>query len=97
VITSDNPRSEEPRAIMTQVAAGAQPPFVTEPDRARAIELAIDLAQTGDVVLIAGKGHEAYQEIDGVRQPFSDIAVGQTCLVAWRKRRGHSAGEVNSR
>lgn len=91
VITSDNPRGEEPRSIIAQITSGARLPYVTEPDRAHAIELAIDSANAGDVVLIAGKGHEPYQEIAGVRQPFSDIAVGKACLLAWRARHGPAA------
>jgi UDP-N-acetylmuramyl-tripeptide synthetase len=88
VITSDNPRSEDPAAIIAQVAAGARPPFVTEPDRAKAIAGAIALARRDDVVLIAGKGHERYQELNGVRQPFSDVAVGRACLQAWPGQAG---------
>jgi len=80
VLTSDNPRSEEPQAILADIAAGATGPFEVEPDRARAIAAAIAAASAGDVVLIAGKGHETHQEIAGVRHPFSDVAVARAAL-----------------
>jgi UDP-N-acetylmuramoyl-L-alanyl-D-glutamate--2,6-diaminopimelate ligase len=86
VITSDNPRSEDPLLILGQVASGVTGPHVTEPDRARAIERAILEADARDVVLIAGKGHENYQEIGGKRVPYSDRDVARAALV----RRGAS-------
>lgn len=92
VITSDNPRSEQPDAITAQIAAGARPPFAVEPDRARAIAMAIAGARAGDVVLIAGKGHERYQEIAGVKYPFSDVDVGAACLRSWPARADQEAG-----
>lgn len=73
IITSDNPRSEEPEAIVTEVAAGARGEFETEVDRAAAIEMAIERAEEGDVVVIAGKGHEQGQEFEAGRKvPFDD-------------------------
>ena len=84
VLTSDNPRSESPEAILAQMVAGlsqAQAAQV-EPDRALAIATAIVQAQPQDVVLIAGKGHEAYQEVAGVRRPFSDLVVARQVLSA---------------
>jgi len=74
VLTSDNPRSEDAAAIATQIRAGmpAQAAVQVELDRARAIALALGQAQPADVVLVAGKGHEDYQETAGVRAPFSD-------------------------
>jgi UDP-N-acetylmuramoyl-L-alanyl-D-glutamate--2,6-diaminopimelate ligase len=80
VITSDNPRSEDPQAIVDQVAAGAHSNYWTETDRAIAIERAIRNAREEDVVLLAGKGHEAYQEIAGRRMPFSDAAVAAVAM-----------------
>ena len=73
VVTSDNPRSESPLAIIEEILDGCRhvDPLV-EVDRAAAIALAISEAKAGDVVLIAGKGHETYQEVSGIRQPFSD-------------------------
>jgi UDP-N-acetylmuramoyl-L-alanyl-D-glutamate--2,6-diaminopimelate ligase len=75
LVTSDNPRGEDPHEIIRQIHAGAG-----EPDRARAIEKIIGDAAASDVVLIAGKGHENYQEIGGRRLPFSDAAVAQAAL-----------------
>lgn len=80
VVTSDNPRSEPPEAIIAAVLAGAGPDAQVVPDRAAAIREALTAAAPGDTVLIAGKGHENYQEIAGVRQPFSDVEVARRCL-----------------
>jgi UDP-N-acetylmuramoyl-L-alanyl-D-glutamate--2,6-diaminopimelate ligase len=85
VLTSDNPRSEDPVAIMDAVAAGVgeHVDLIREPDRALAIQLAIGRALPDDLVLIAGKGHELTQETQGVRVPFSDVAiVMQSCPTA---------------
>jgi UDP-N-acetylmuramoyl-L-alanyl-D-glutamate--2,6-diaminopimelate ligase len=82
VVTSDNPRSEAPDAIISQIllglsgAAGVQ----VEPDRARAIVQTLAQAKAADVVLLAGKGHEDYQEIGGKRLPFSDVAQVRAAL-----------------
>ncbi len=80
VITSDNPRSEDPRKIIADIRHGARGDYVVEADRRRAIALALKEARRGDIVLIAGKGHESYQEVNGVRRPFSDVAVARTAL-----------------
>ena len=76
VITSDNPRTEDPRVIIAEILEGvpgaARDRVLTEPDRARAIRIAIGEAGGGDVVLIAGKGHEDYQIIGAERLPFDD-------------------------
>jgi UDP-N-acetylmuramoyl-L-alanyl-D-glutamate--2,6-diaminopimelate ligase len=80
IITSDNPRSEEPREIAAQIAAGAHPNFEIELDRAAAIARAVSLAGPADVVLVAGKGHEDYQEIAGQRLPFRDGDVVRAAL-----------------
>lgn len=80
IVTSDNPRSENPDQIIKEVMGGVTAKGVIEPDRARAIAQAVKMAQKGDVVLIAGKGHENYQEISGVRLPFSDVDVAQNAL-----------------
>jgi UDP-N-acetylmuramoyl-L-alanyl-D-glutamate--2,6-diaminopimelate ligase len=79
VLTSDNPRSEAPEAILADMQAGL-PAYATQKalsilDRKEAIRTACRLAQEGDVILVAGKGHEKYQEIKGVRRPFDDKAV----------------------
>jgi UDP-N-acetylmuramoyl-L-alanyl-D-glutamate--2,6-diaminopimelate ligase len=75
VITSDNPRSEDPRQIVTQVAAGAGKAreLLIEPERGRAIDQAVAHAGAGDVVLIAGKGHEQTQIVGTEKLPFSDV------------------------
>ncbi|MBI4205893.1 MAG: UDP-N-acetylmuramoyl-L-alanyl-D-glutamate--2,6-diaminopimelate ligase [Betaproteobacteria bacterium] len=87
VITSDNPRREDPLEIIADIARGARSAEITvEPDRTRAIRLAVDTARRGDVVLVAGKGHEQYQEIGGVRRPFSDAAAVAGALRKPRSR-----------
>ncbi len=75
VVTSDNPRFEHPLAIIDAILEGMVSRPAVEPDRARAIALALGEADGADVVLVAGKGHEPYQEVAGVRHPFSDMAV----------------------
>ena len=82
VITDDNPRSEDGDAIVAQIRAGLRDPSraIVERDRARAIALGIAMAQPGDTVLIAGKGHEAYQEVGARRLPFDDLAVARDVL-----------------
>ncbi|HXF65348.1 MAG TPA: cyanophycin synthetase, partial [Burkholderiales bacterium] len=83
VLTSDNPRSEDPRAIISDILAGmrgARARTLVETDRRRAIERAVAEARRGDIVLVAGKGHEDYQEIGGVRHPFSDVRVAREAL-----------------
>ncbi len=82
VITSDNPRSEDPRAIISAVRDGVPPgvPVATELDRRRAIEMALHQAGPGDVVLIAGKGHETTQIIGGEHLPFDDRVVARDVL-----------------
>jgi UDP-N-acetylmuramoyl-L-alanyl-D-glutamate--2,6-diaminopimelate ligase len=82
IVTSDNPRGEPPLAIIEQVIAGAHANYHVEPDRAAAIHRAVREAGAEDFVLIAGKGHEPYQEIAGVRLPFSDVEVAQAALRA---------------
>lgn len=88
-VTSDNPRSEDPGAIIEQIVQGiadrpASAALVVQPDRARAIFDTLASAAAADVVLLAGKGHEDYQEIAGERRPFSDKAEAQRSLAAAR-------------
>ena len=82
VVTSDNPRTEDPAHIVAQVAAGAQAArqLDTEVDRALAINQAVQRAAPNDVVLIAGKGHEDYQIVGGARLPFSDLEQARRAL-----------------
>jgi UDP-N-acetylmuramyl-tripeptide synthetase len=87
VVTSDNPRSEVPGAIIAQIVAGLSAPARAqiEPDRALAIAHTVAQASAQDVVLIAGKGHEDYQDIAGTKHPFSDVVHAQKAL---QKRAG---------
>ena len=80
IVTSDNPRSEEPQAIIEEIVAGAGRPLEVEPDRRRAIELALEAAARGDVVVIAGKGHEQGQEFADRKLPFDDREVAREAL-----------------
>jgi UDP-N-acetylmuramoyl-L-alanyl-D-glutamate--2,6-diaminopimelate ligase len=80
MVTSDNPRHEAPLDVIDDILAGMRGNYEVEPDRAAAIAQAIGTAQAGDIVLLAGKGHEDYQEIDGVKLPFSDVEVAQRVL-----------------
>jgi UDP-N-acetylmuramoyl-L-alanyl-D-glutamate--2,6-diaminopimelate ligase len=79
ILTSDNPRSEDPTAIIEEMYAGVDASKKSRvlkiTDRKEAIKTACTLARDGDIVLIAGKGHEKYQEINGVRHPFDDMKV----------------------
>jgi UDP-N-acetylmuramoyl-L-alanyl-D-glutamate--2,6-diaminopimelate ligase len=84
IITSDNPRGEEPRAIIDAIIMGMEGDFQIIEDRARAIAHAIGKARAIDTVLVAGKGHEDYQEIKGVRHPFSDAEIAHRALSMWK-------------
>jgi UDP-N-acetylmuramoyl-L-alanyl-D-glutamate--2,6-diaminopimelate ligase len=100
VVTSDNPRAEDPDEIISQILPGLEKAgarrispgkakagekgYLVEADRKGAIELAAQLAKAGDVIVVAGKGHEPYQEIDGERRPFDDRAVAEAALQAPR-------------
>jgi len=88
VLTSDNPRSEPAESILDDIVAGIPPEELArvqrEADRGRAIAAAIRSAAAADVVLIAGKGHEPYQEIAGVKRPFSDAGEARRELARWR-------------
>lgn len=94
VITSDNPRSESPEAIVEAIARGVPAERAAQVvrivDRAEAIAHALAAADDADVVLIAGKGHEDYQDIGGVRQPFSDLLQARAALA----RRAAAGGEA---
>ncbi len=88
VVTSDNPRTEDPQAIIDEVLtgfpAGSSSRVRVEPDRRKAIGQCLATAGAGDVVLLAGKGHETYQEIGRERLPFSDVAMAKEL---WRQAR----------
>jgi UDP-N-acetylmuramoyl-L-alanyl-D-glutamate--2,6-diaminopimelate ligase len=80
IVTSDNPRSEDPLAIIQDVLQGTGVDVEIDPDRRSAIARAIELAGKGDVVVIAGKGHEQGQDIGGVVTPFDDREAAREAL-----------------
>jgi UDP-N-acetylmuramoyl-L-alanyl-D-glutamate--2,6-diaminopimelate ligase len=81
VLTSDNPRTEDPEQILDDLAAGLEGIEYTRlVDRRAAIKHALGVARDGDTVVLAGKGHETYQDIGGTKRPFDERAVVQTCL-----------------
>ncbi|MFN3599606.1 MAG: glutamate ligase domain-containing protein, partial [Aquificaceae bacterium] len=82
IITSDNPRFEEPMYIIEDILKGIEnrSKVLIEEDRKKAIELAISIAKEGDVIVVAGKGHEDYQEIKGIKYPFKDSDVVKEAL-----------------
>jgi UDP-N-acetylmuramoyl-L-alanyl-D-glutamate--2,6-diaminopimelate ligase len=94
VLTSDNPRSEDPLAIMNDASVGIgrfDTPNIAEPDRERAIKKAIEMAEPGDVVILAGKGHETYQILKDGPIPFDDREVARRVLRGFgynRKKNG---------
>ncbi|HEY1164853.1 MAG TPA: UDP-N-acetylmuramoyl-L-alanyl-D-glutamate--2,6-diaminopimelate ligase [Chitinophaga sp.] len=89
ILTSDNPRSEEPEAIIREMEAGVpvhqRKKVLSITDRKEAIKTAISLANPEDIILVAGKGHEKYQEIKGVKYPFDDKAVLQEMMKLMEK------------
>jgi UDP-N-acetylmuramoyl-L-alanyl-D-glutamate--2,6-diaminopimelate ligase len=84
IVTDDNPRNENGDAIVAQIVEGfvRRDTIVVQRDRAQAIALALREARVGDIVLIAGKGHEPYQEIAGIKHPFDDLDVARKALEA---------------
>lgn len=82
ILTSDNPRSEDPQAILSEMEAGVEAhqfmKVLSILDRDQAIKTAVSLAQPNDIILVAGKGHEKYQEIKGVKYPFDDFQLVET-------------------
>lgn len=93
IITNDNPRTEEPRQIIRDILEGvdgaaaeqgSHGDYSVQGDRAAAIRSAVELAGPGDVVLIAGKGHEEYQDANGVKAPFSDVEHALAALAIWK-------------
>jgi UDP-N-acetylmuramoyl-L-alanyl-D-glutamate--2,6-diaminopimelate ligase len=83
IVTSDNPRSENPADIIAAIVVAMSGSYQIIEDRELAIVTAIRAARNTDTVLIAGKGHEDYQEIKGVKYPFSDIEIAQRSLQTW--------------
>jgi UDP-N-acetylmuramoyl-L-alanyl-D-glutamate--2,6-diaminopimelate ligase len=86
VLTSDNPRSEDPHTIIEGIRAGLERSPLIEAERGAAIAGVVAAADARDVILLAGKGHEPYQEIAGVRHPFSDIEAAKSALAGRRPR-----------
>jgi UDP-N-acetylmuramoyl-L-alanyl-D-glutamate--2,6-diaminopimelate ligase len=83
IVTSDNPRTEDPERIIADIRPGLRgSAHEIVVDRKDAIFRAIALAEPGDIVLIAGKGHETYQEVHGVRSPFDDVSVARNAIQA---------------
>ena len=84
ILTSDNPRTEDPEVIIEEMEAGISPEnfkkYVSILDRKQAIKTACQMAEKGDIILIAGKGHETYQEINGVRHDFDDMQIVKEIL-----------------
>ena len=100
VLTSDNPRSEDPLAILAAMLQGAvevpaadRGHVVVEPDRAAAVAVAVGCARPGDIVLVAGKGHEQGQDIAGVVRPFDDREVLRAAIENDRTRDRTAATE----
>jgi UDP-N-acetylmuramoyl-L-alanyl-D-glutamate--2,6-diaminopimelate ligase len=94
IVTSDNPRGEDPARIIEEVMRGTEPELRQRPvrvlalvDRAEAIRSAVRDAAAGDLVLVAGKGHEKYQDIGGVSHPFDDVAMARAALAERRAPR----------
>ncbi|MGJ8660775.1 MAG: UDP-N-acetylmuramoyl-L-alanyl-D-glutamate--2,6-diaminopimelate ligase [Bacteroidota bacterium] len=89
ILTSDNPRTEDPQLILEEMEAGIpedkQTQNITISDRKEAIKLAISLSQKNDILLIAGKGHEKYQDINGVKHPFDDLAIAKELFTKMKK------------
>jgi UDP-N-acetylmuramoyl-L-alanyl-D-glutamate--2,6-diaminopimelate ligase len=89
ILTSDNPRTEDPEQILREMEAGIEPQHykksITISDRFQAIKTACQLAQAHDIILIAGKGHETYQEIQGVRYQFDDMQHVQDLFIQLHK------------
>ena len=95
IVTSDNPRTEDPEAIIADILPGVtegNAPYVTVPGRVEAIHYAIDHAESGDVIVLCGKGHEDYQEIDHVKHHLDEREVVAAYLKE-RARRGEKTKE----
>ncbi len=90
IVTTDNPRSESPESIIEEICSGFSEHFSAEQvhvevERAKAIGIALDLATADDIIVIAGKGHENYQEIKGVKHPFDDREIALELLKRWKE------------
>ena len=91
MITSDNPRTEEPMAIITDILQGIEPGknnYIVIENRRKAVCHAMDIAQKHDIIVLAGKGHETYQEINGVKYPLDEREIVATHLQEMRETHG---------
>ena len=86
MVTSDNPRNEAPEMIIAEVIHGLKAGYEVEVNRELAINKAVQSARLGDIVLLAGKGHENYQEIAGVKYPFDDALIAQGALAKYQEQ-----------
>ena len=87
ILTSDNPRTEDPMAILAAIEEGIKPtgkPYEVIENRRAAIRHAMEIAREGDIIVLAGKGHETYQDIQGVKHPFDEKVVVQELLEEMR-------------
>ena len=83
ILTSDNPRTEDPDAILEAIEEGLKPtgrPYVVIENRREAIRYALQMGREGDVIILAGKGHETYQDVMGVKRPFDEKVVVEELL-----------------
>jgi UDP-N-acetylmuramoyl-L-alanyl-D-glutamate--2,6-diaminopimelate ligase len=90
ILTSDNPRTENPLVILAAIEKGIKPTggsYEVIENRREAIEQALRMAQDGDVVVLAGKGHETYQEIMGIKRPFDEKAIVSEILLKMKKEK----------
>ncbi len=89
IFTSDNPRTEDPQTIINEIEKGVAPQHYKKTlavtDRKQAIKTACQMAQTNDIILIAGKGHETYQEVNGVKNDFDDLKIVKELLTLLNK------------
>lgn len=94
VVTSDNPRTENPEAILADILSGmGEGPTHVDPDRRRAIGWTLEQGRPGDVIVLAGKGHETYQEIDGVQYPMDEREIVKEWFQT-REKRQDKAGNL---
>jgi UDP-N-acetylmuramoyl-L-alanyl-D-glutamate--2,6-diaminopimelate ligase len=100
IVTSDNPRNEDPEYIVQGILAGMPPQQTVVLARRQAIRQAIMQAAAGDIVVLAGKGHEDYQEIHGVKHPFSDYEEARLALLERSKTKQpsltHSENQIRN-
>ena len=89
ILTSDNPRSEDPMTILAAIEKGIKPtgkPYTVIENRREAIRAALEMGREGDIIVLAGKGHETYQEIMGVKRPFDEKVIVSELLREMKNR-----------